>query len=135
MNYETDVKVQEYRDVDEYDGATIQHVEKSVRKSVDNATTAQNIVYTLYGLIASILSMRLMLSLLGANPEAGFSRFIYSTTNMMVRPFEALFGIDTSIKTTGGRFEIETIMAIVVYGLLTWLIVRILSVKQPQSAN
>jgi hypothetical protein len=100
-----------------------------------DATTASapvilaNIVRVLYGFLAVMLGLRVFLSLFAADTTNSFAMFVYSFTRPFVRPFQGLFGIDTSI-ANGSRFEIETLVAIVVYGLATWVIISLLLVTK-----
>jgi YggT family protein len=93
---------------------------------------AQQIVYLIYGVLTGLLVIRIVLSLLGANRGNGFANFIYSITNPFVSPFRGLFGYRAQYGVS--RFEVESIVAIIVYGLVTWLIIKIfeLTKRNPQ---
>ena len=47
------------------------------------------IVWYVLGLIEAILAFRFILKLLGANPVAGFTNFIYSLSYVFTAPFQA----------------------------------------------
>jgi hypothetical protein len=103
------------------------HKKSGVIQSGSRVVT--NVVYLVYGVLASMLGIRILLSLLNANRSNTFADIAYSTTNLFVRPFASLFGIDTSIGDAGSRFEIETLVAIIVYSLLASLVVRVVNIK------
>ena len=94
----------------------------------DRASVAERIVYLIGGVLLSLLAIRFLLSLLGANRENGFADFIYTVTHPFVSPFFGLFGYDMQYGVS--RFEIETVIAILVYALLIALIARIATVTR-----
>lgn len=69
-----------------------------------------------------LLAIRFILRLLGANPAAGFAQFIYGTTTPLVAPFLGLFGTP---RFEGSSFEFTTLVAMIVYALLAWVIVKL----------
>jgi uncharacterized membrane protein len=80
------------------------------------------IIYWIFGLIIGLIAIRFILKLLGANPSAGFAEFIYSVTNVLVAPFVGLFG---NPQAQGSVMEVQSLIAIVVYALIAWLLVRL----------
>lgn len=76
-------------------------------------------VYLVFGVIEALIAIRLVLRLLGANPNAGFSQFIYGVTAPLVAPFAGLFG---NPQAGGSVFELHSIVALVVYALVAWLV-------------
>jgi uncharacterized protein YggT (Ycf19 family) len=98
-------------------------------------TIAQRIVYLLYGILAALLGLRILLSLLAANHANPFANFVYSVTAPFVYPFRSLFGVHTTIANTGARFEIESLVAILVYGLAAWALLRILDLPKRTEAE
>ena len=79
---------------------------------------------------------RFILKLTAANPEAGFTSFIYATTWAFTAPFIAVFS-----KTTvqGSIMEWTTLLAMVVYWLIAAGIARIFvmgkTVSTPEAAD
>ena len=66
-----------------------------------------------------------MLKLLDANPDAGFSSLIYGLT----WPFVALFqGVFPEPSARGSVLELSTLLAMIVYALLAWGIVRVIEI-------
>jgi uncharacterized membrane protein len=80
------------------------------------------LVYWIFGLIEGLIVIRFILKALGANPSAGFAQFIYGLTAPLVAPFYGLFGNPTA---QGSVLELHSIVALIVYGLLAWLIARL----------
>lgn len=63
-----------------------------------------------------------MLRAFGANSGADFSRFIYAISTPLVAPFAGLFG---NPQSSGGVLELHSIVALIVYALLAWLLTRL----------
>lgn len=93
------------------------------------------IVWYILGLIEVLLAFRLVLKLLGANPEAGFSSLIYGMTYIFTAPFLRVFSIT---QVAGSVFEWTTLLAMFVYfvvGLgITKLLVMGRTVSTPEAA-
>jgi hypothetical protein len=79
-------------------------------------------IYLIFGLIEALLLIRFVLKALGANAEAGFAQFIYGVTGPLVAPFLGLFG--TPQAASGATLELHTLMALVIYALVAWLLAR-----------
>jgi hypothetical protein len=84
------------------------------------------IVSFIFGAIMALLAFRLLFRLLGANPTNAFVDWIYHTSEAFVRPFFGIFNTDINV-VTGGRFEVETLVAIVVYGVVGSLLLALFS--------
>jgi uncharacterized membrane protein len=79
-------------------------------------------IYLIFGLIEALLLIRFILKALGANAEAGFAQFIYGITGPLVAPFMGLFG--TPQAASGATLELHTLIALVIYALVGWLLTR-----------
>ena len=78
-------------------------------------------IYLLFGILEGLLAIRFVLPLLGANPAAGFAQLIYSITKPFLAPFVGLFGPARFEATV---FEVDTLVAILVYALIAWVLVK-----------
>jgi hypothetical protein len=93
-------------------------------------------VWYILSFLEVLLAFRFVLKLMGANPEAGFTSFIYAITWPFTAPFFAVFS-----KTTvqGSIFEWTTLLAMLVYWLIAIGIVRLLvmskTVSTPEAAE
>jgi len=102
-----------------------------VKSTTDSKATAQNIVYYLLGVIEVLLGLRFVLKLLGANPGSGFVDFIYGLTGIFIAPFEAIFSTATTEGAeTTSVFEPATLMAMAIYTLIAYGIVKLLTVNE-----
>lgn len=92
-------------------------------------TVIVNIVYFVFGVIEVLLAIRFGLLLFGANPEAGFTQFIYDVTTPFMAPFFAVFG---TTEVRGAVFEWSALLAIAVYGLLAFGIAALVGAVTPR---
>lgn len=83
------------------------------------------IVWGILALVEILLGLRFMLKLIAANPLSGFAAFIYGITALFVAPFEGLIGTPTS---GGVILEATTLIAMGIYALVFWGIVRIIQI-------
>lgn len=91
-------------------------------------STAERVIYFIMGLLLSILAFRFVLSLLGANRENTFANLIYGISYPFVAPFFGLFGYE--VEYGRSRFEIETLVAMAVYALLAYGIVKLVRIAR-----
>lgn len=83
------------------------------------------VVWLLFGILEGLLALRFGLKLIAANPESPIASAIYSITSLFLLPFAGL----TSTPAAGGMvLEIATVIAMVVYALIAWALVKIISV-------
>lgn len=82
----------------------------------------QNFIYLLFGILEGLLGIRFVLGFLGANPTAGFAQFIYGITGPFISPFAGLFG---QPRFEGSVFDFNALVAIAVYALIAWVLVKI----------
>jgi hypothetical protein len=80
------------------------------------------IVWYILGLLEALLAFRFVLKLLAANPSAGFSSFIYTISSPFAAPFLNVFRVT---KVEGSVFEWTTLLAMLVYGLVAWGIIKL----------
>ncbi len=86
---------------------------------------AVQFVYLVFGLIGGLLVLRLVLKLLGANPEAGFSNWLYNVTAVFLGPFKNIL---PTIGTTQSQLEMSVVVAILVYALAGWAVARLVAI-------
>ncbi len=91
-------------------------------------TLAKRIVYYIGGFIMALIALRFLFLLLGANRGSGFVDFIYGLSGIFVAPFVGIFG-----EPTFGVSYVETssIVAIIVYALLTLGIAKLFTLNRP----
>jgi hypothetical protein len=93
------------------------------------------IVWYILGLIEVLLAFRFVLKLLGANPAAGFSAFVYGVTYLFAAPFLSVFRIS---QIAGSILEWTTLLAMFVYGVVAVGLVKLFlmskTVSTPEAA-
>ncbi len=82
----------------------------------------QEAIYLLFGIVEVLIGIRFLLLAFGANPQAPFVAAIYSITAPFIAPFVGIFGTP---RFGGSVIEPHSIVAIVVYALLAWVLVKI----------
>jgi uncharacterized protein YggT (Ycf19 family) len=86
------------------------------------ASRLTQLVNWVFGLIEGLVAIRLILKGLGANPSAGFAEFIYGITTPLVGPFLGLF---TNPTYQNSVLDLGSIVALMVYALVAWLLGRL----------
>ena len=88
------------------------------------------IVWYILGLLEAILAFRFVLKLFAANPSAGFSSFLYTISYPFAGPFLNVFKISRLDRNV---FEWTTLLAMLVYLLVAWGIVKIFTMSKTVS--
>lgn len=91
--------------------------------------TSQAVWYIL-GIVEVLLAFRFLLKLLAANPSAGFTSFIYGITTPFATPFLNVFRVS---QVEGNVLEWTTILAMAVYWVIAWGIIKLLVIGKPVS--
>ncbi len=94
------------------------------------------VIWYILGIIEILLAFRFVLRLLGANPAAGFTSFIYGITYIFAGPFLSVFS-NTRI-LPGSVFEWTTLLAMFVYWVIALGIIKLFlmgrTVSTPEAA-
>lgn len=110
-------------------------MDSSVSPSTKPLYRGTQIVWYILGILEVLLAFRFILKLLAANPAAGFTSFIYGVTYPFAQPFLSVFKVQT---VKGSILEWTTLLAMLVYWLIAWAIIKLLlmgkSVSTPEAA-
>ena len=87
-----------------------------------NSNRLVQAVYLVFGVVEALLVIRFFLRALAANADAGFAQTVYAITGVLVAPFTGLFG--TPQIASGAALELSTLIALIVYGAVGWLVAR-----------
>lgn len=79
-------------------------------------------IWYLVGLVDLLLALRLVFKLFGAR-SVGFADFLYNITGWLAAPFRGIF---PNPQIEGSYFDSASLVAIIVYALLGWLISRLM---------
>jgi hypothetical protein len=109
------------------EGSTLKETPEKTEASTSQ--TVQYLVYFFFGALEILLTFRLVLKLLGANALNAFVGLVYGITGIFILPFQGIFhsGLAQGVETTS-VFEPSTLIAIIVYAVIAWGIVKLLSV-------
>ena len=99
--------------------------ESEVVSSFNPGWRAVQFVYLIFGIINGLLLIRLVLKLLGANPHAGFSNWIYNVTAIFLAPFRNIL---PTIGNDQSQLEMSVVLAILVYALAAFAIARLVAI-------
>jgi uncharacterized membrane protein len=117
----TEVRVPPRRPVAEYDRQeAVAYDPYESRRLI--AFRVVQFIYLLFGLIEGLIAIRFVLRALAANPSAPFAEFIYGITAPLVVPFVGLFG---NPRGDSAVLEFQSVVALIVYALLAWLLGRL----------
>lgn len=101
-----------------FDNGTVERQTVSTRREQSGSIIFSRIIWYIAGVIITLLALRMVLQLLGANNQSGFVSFIYDISGVFAAPF---FGIFSYTPTYGSAyFETSTLVAIAVYTLAAW---------------
>lgn len=91
--------------------------------------TVEYLVYFFFGALEIFLIFRLVLKLMGASIASSFVGLIYGLTGIFIVPFEGIFrrGFTQGIEATS-VLEPATLVAIIVYAILAWGIVKLIRI-------
>ena len=100
-----------------------------VAKESPGKLRTRRIIYYLLGTLQTLLALRLIFKVLGANPESTFVSIIYSVTNVFLAPFSGIFSeAVTQGVETESVLEPALIIAMIIYAILAWGITRIIDI-------
>lgn len=84
---------------------------------------ATQLVWLLFGLLISLIALRIGLKLIGANPGSPIVTMIYGFTDLFLFPFNGM----VNSPTTGNIvLELSSFFAILVYGLIAWGVAKVI---------
>ncbi len=87
------------------------------------AIKATQVVWLLFGILEALIAIRIGFKLIGANPGNLVVRIVYGITLPFLWPFE---GITITPSIGSLVLEIPSIIALLIYGLIAWIIERLI---------
>lgn len=101
------------------------------RVVVDNAAERRQMAYTIsqfiwlaFGILEGLIILRIVLRLIAANPANPFANLVYRVTDVFLWPF---FGLTAQPSAGGIVLELSSIIALIVYALLGWVLVKLVN--------
>ncbi len=107
----------------------VEAVTTETKREASGFQTIEYVIYFLFGTLDMFLIFRLLLKLTGANASSGFVNFIYDITKIFILPFQGIFngGTAQNLETTS-VFEPSVLIALVVYAVIAWGIVKLIRI-------
>jgi Trk-type K+ transport system membrane component len=84
-----------------------------------------NVVWLIAFFVLAIITLRVLLLLINANEENPFVSWVYSASEFFVRPF---LGITEDPALNGAVFEVNSLIAMLIYALLVYGILQLVRV-------
>ncbi|MDX9739507.1 MAG: YggT family protein [Candidatus Dojkabacteria bacterium] len=104
-------------------------VTTEVKREASGSQTVEYIISFILGLVDILLTFRFILKLTGASTSSSFVNLIYDLTKILTLPFEGIFSRGSAqIMESTSIFEPATLVAIVVYAVLAWGIVKLIRI-------
>lgn len=83
---------------------------------------ATQLVWLFFGILETMIALRIGLMLIGANPNSPIVALIYGFTYLFLFPFEGM----TVTPSAGGMvLELSSLFAMAIYALIAWAVERI----------
>jgi uncharacterized membrane protein len=81
------------------------------------------LVWLCVAIVEVLIGLRVLLKLIGANPNNAFASFVYNVAAVFLAPF---FGLTSSPVAGGSVLEVPSIIAMLLYAFVGWGVVRII---------
>jgi hypothetical protein len=82
---------------------------------------ATQLILLLFGTLEVLISLRIGLMLIGANPDSPIVALIFRVTYLFLLPFTGLIGSPTSSSMV---LELSSMFSVLFYGLIAWVVGR-----------
>lgn len=119
VDHREEVRVREEPGVEQREVVT-EDVAESHRQTL---TWISGLIWFAFGVLEALIGLRVIFRLIGANPQNPFANFIYNSSRLYLVPFASL---TANPAVDGLVLEITSMMAMVIYALIAWGIVRLL---------
>ena len=82
---------------------------------------ATQLVWLFFGILETLIALRILLKLIAANPASPIAALIYGFTDLFLFPFA---GLTTTPAVGGMVLELSSFFAMLIYALIAWAIER-----------
>ena len=98
----------------------VQNVNLEYREAIYKVT---QFIWLVFGGLEALIGIRVILLLIGANPANPFTAFVYQLSELFLWPFRGIVGNPAFQNYV---LEITSLIAMIVYPLIGWAIVRLI---------
>lgn len=92
------------------------------------------IIWYVLGVVEVLLAGRILLKLMGANPNSGFTSLVYSLSAPLASPFSGVLGVTTAPELKS-VLEWSTLIAMLVYAVLAFGLVKLFQLIKPTTVQ
>lgn len=118
----------EVRNTEVQDGpTTVQRQTVAQTSEADGRVVAGRIVWYIAGFIITLLALRVVLFLLGANQGSGFVDFLYAVSGVFAAPF---YGIFPQPAYGVSVLDSASLVAMVIYALVAWGVAKLFTLNR-----
>lgn len=110
-------------------GAQVERQTVKHSSTVSGRVVLSRIIWFVVGVICVFLAARILLMLLAANEGNAFVDFVYAVGGIFAAPFFGIFGYEPAYGSS--VFEISSVVAILVYVLVGWGVVKLVNIASP----
>jgi hypothetical protein len=96
-----------------------EHPDAGLRVAVSRVA---QLIWLMFGVLEALIGLRIVLKLIAANPANPFANLVYTFTDLFLWPFA---GLTITPSAQGMVLEIPAIIAMFVYALVGWVIVKL----------
>ncbi len=96
--------------------------ENAVAEQRQTLTQISALIGFFFGILEGLIGIRVLLRLIDANPANPFAMLVYNFTALFLAPFN---GLVPSPAVDGMVLEVSSIIAIIVYALVAWALIRL----------
>ena len=83
------------------------------------------LIALVFGTIITLVALRFVFGIFNISAFSGFIGWVYDVTDPLVWPFFSVLGRE--VPALAGSFEFATLLALIVYGLIGGLLIRLFS--------
>ena len=83
------------------------------------------LISMVFGIIITLVALRFVFGFFNISALSGFISWVYDVTDPLVWPFFSILGREVPV--LAGSFELATLLALVVYGLIGGVLIRLLA--------
>lgn len=106
-----------------------------VEAAVGPAYYARRVVSVLFGILAVLIALRILLLLFAANAGNAIVDFVYGATEPFVAPFRGMFSFDAVTPNGASVFDVAALTALVGWTLAYVLIMAVLRISDRRAAD
>ena len=106
-----------------------------VEPGVGPAYYARRVVSVLFGILAVLIALRILLLLFAANAGNAIVDFVYGATEPFVAPFRGMFSFDAVTPNGVSVFDVAALTSLVGWTLAYILIMAVLRISDRRAAD